>query len=220
MKPTKGYSKGYQRLLGLGTEKVAAIDSMLIEGISPTEVARFIQDEYKEFLDVHMLTLAKQLARYKKDRLSVKITAIGSEAGKLKTEAVQALTKLQSKLDVVDSIETVIHTQLKRVNKLLDQENNMPLPLAQTNKELDLLLSNLFKLADLQMELGVLARISPKNANFFAINFSQQEQDLLARVQRSQTVGRATMQALDVLGITDAEYVEDQDGDENGSDNN
>ena len=63
----------YQRLLALGPDRVAVLDGMLARQDSAPEVAKLIQEEWQEFLDVKTSTLVRQLNRYRAQHILPKV---------------------------------------------------------------------------------------------------------------------------------------------------
>lgn len=206
----------YERLYALGTDRMAQIDAMLFKGTAAKDVARFIQNEWKEYTDVKLGTLSQQVNRYNKE---INVGAVAAVTGTVvdKKGMVTHVKKVEAKIDTLQVLRNLVEQQQQRLNKIYMKEEGLPTVLDTVRKEITLLAKLLDQLATLEMDLGILQRIPRKiAANVFLQRGEGGPDDLAIKkaLEDAQNNIDAKHQVYSFLqdmsekDITDAEYTE------------
>lgn len=164
IKPT-AQSNGYKRFFDLGPDKLSVLNSFLItETYSMARIVSILKNEWKVFTNIESDTLRRQLFRYKKDFILPKQAQIATKLTDNHNVAklAAAMTQIEQNLDVVKEMEWAINLQLTRVKKLDETEKKMPTLMSEQSKNISILTDQLFKLAGLQMDLGVIKKVPTK----------------------------------------------------------
>lgn len=117
----------FDRLQDLGEERFRAILNALMTGTPAMQVARTIQQEWKEFQDVQEKTLTQQLNR-------LRIVAAEGAFGKKVANAIQKGATPQVKMlegvssSVIERMEELAEIERERVLWLREKEKAMPMP--------------------------------------------------------------------------------------------
>lgn len=149
----------FKRLAELGVETVAIVDQRLLTGDTPSNVAAWLQNELKVFLDIKLSSLKKNLERYRAIDLKDKVIE------DIKNQVLPTNTaKLFKSLSALDELTELVSIQKSRFQKVVVRESQMPngLLLKQVSDEGKLLKEMLVELGKLQLETGVLARAPKK----------------------------------------------------------
>ena len=154
MRHAKG-GKANVKLKSVGPDLLSQVDEKLKFGASSTEVAEFLHGN-GALLDVKAESLRKQLDRYRQ--------------GELRDKTIMALTQAQAKngmvsvvkrLNAIEELEELARVQHARLAKVLGPEQKAPLLIKSVGDEIDRLQSLLSRLAELQLETGMIQR-APK----------------------------------------------------------
>lgn len=121
----------FSRLQNLGKDRFTKITSDLIRGTPAMSMARVIQTEWMEFQDVAEKTLTQQLNRL---RIALEKKAFGNtlttdlefSSKKKRVEILQGI----GDLNVLHEIEELAFIQKKRIIRLSNREEAMPMPLS------------------------------------------------------------------------------------------
>lgn len=138
----------FTRIHALGKERVMVINNKLANGASTYEIARLIQQDWKEFLDVAEKTLAQQLGRYK-----------GSLATAVKETTnpdTVVVTTLVTKVNVVSKLAELESMLKTRIQAALAKEKGLGgLLMGQLSKELSEYRQLLLDIQKVQFDLGI-----------------------------------------------------------------
>jgi hypothetical protein len=141
----------------LGPERMAMVDSRLLNGETCEAIARTIKLDWKLLTGSTMNTIAKALGRYKKDCLVGKLVLMADPTA-------PRLSEFADKVDVLENLTKLVELQQTRVTKAIHAENTLHPGLLdrKTRYEVELLGNLYTKLADLQMDLGLLRKVPAK----------------------------------------------------------
>lgn len=213
----KGFKYKYKRLYDLGSERMAIIDQMLSDGISTMKVAEKIKDEWGECSGVKIVTLDKQVYRYRKEILEPKLEYVRQMSDREGISQSDAMKKFMTQVDVMDRLNMLINMQTVRIQRAFAKEdkNNKAGKgkLDPTiNKELRPLTDMCRVLAGLQLETGVVRRV-PKVVQGFFQNLSTNElQEFRLEMTQNDETLKVLGELKDVIQeatgeIIDGEYV-------------
>lgn len=154
----------HARINALGPERIAQVDSMLIKKRSTLEVARMIQEEWGLYQDVARPTLAKELRRYRMEKIALPLAAKAKAIEKAKDPRIQKrlLDKVEE-YDVHANWLKLIQAQEKRVGAWLSSPMG-PMPSATILNDIRTLNEMYGKYSTFLMERGLLPRAA-KNLN-------------------------------------------------------
>lgn len=213
----KGFKYKYKRLYDLGSERMAIIDQMLSDGISTMKVAEKVKDEWGECSGVKIVTLDKQIYRYRKEILEPKLEYVREMSDREGISQSDAMKKFRTTVDVMDRLEMLINMQTVRVQKAFAREekntkDGKGKPDNTINQELRPLTDMCRVLAGLQLETGVVRRV-PKQVQGF---FQNLDTKILQEFRLEMTQNDDTLRALGELkeivqeatgSIIDGEYI-------------
>src|SRR5690606_23383959 len=154
----------HARINALGPERIAQVDSMLIKKRSTLEVARMIQEEWGLYQDVARPTLAKELRRYRMEKIALPLAAKAKAIEKAKDPRIQKrlLDKVEE-YDVHANWLKLIQAQEKRVGAWLGSPMG-PMPSATFLNVIRTLNELYGKYGTFLMDRGLLPRAA-KNLN-------------------------------------------------------
>lgn len=178
----------------LGPERIALVDSRLLNGETGEAVAKTIKLEWKLFPEKKLSVLAVQLNDYRRTTLLTKLRYL--EDGRND----KALSKFAERVDVLENLTTLVELQQGRVSKALaaEETNHGLHPLTAGVKLEVQTLGTLYKqLSDLQMDLGLLRKV-PQRLQIEG-GAARAQQALEQAMQRSLRVEQALAQAFDVI---------------------
>jgi nucleotidyltransferase/DNA polymerase involved in DNA repair len=126
----------FERLQALGETRWTLIRNELVRGEPAMSLARRIQQEWGEFQDVAEKTLTQQLSRL---RQKIQEGAFGQEVAEKLEQAVTAKQKVEilnefGTVNALEIAETLITLQMKRIQRLVKREEEMPMPLPSLNE--------------------------------------------------------------------------------------
>jgi hypothetical protein len=164
-------------------------------------VAAIIQDDWGLFQDIQQLTLSRQLQRYKDKELATRLAVYSETLDDGRRKII--LADLEEKFDVMLELQQLCMAQKGRVSKMLVREQSLPTLITSLSADIRLYKDTLSELARLQMETGLLRRVSRK----FDMTAHLRDTDGAKYVEDSRTVNQqlamATQQALMELGLGD-----------------
>lgn len=126
--------------------------------IAPEEVARWIQEDMLECLDVQRSSLVRALYRFKADLPPAEIVK------EPPLYIRKAIEKLKRGVNEIEELEHLYLFQLKRISQDAETESKIGKLFSGTKDEIRLAVDILTKMVDLKMELGIVDR-SPMNIN-------------------------------------------------------
>ena len=147
----------FDRLKAMGEVRFTKITGDLIRGESAMGLARTIQQEWHEFNDVAEKTLTQQLNRL---RLSMLAGSFGPEK-QAKLEKLAAPKKLVETLkgfatiDSLNAQEMLLSLQVGRIQRLVEKEKAMPVPIAHLDKMMETANTLNVQLQKQRFELGL-----------------------------------------------------------------
>lgn len=204
----------FKRLLDMPPEKKAALDAMLYEGVPVNTISATVQDGWGMFKDIKTDSLNKLLFRYKWDVIDKNIAArMGEHNGDTINKLIVEVTQ---EIDTIRELSSLVLTQKRRVNKLLNREKDMPMLFSQLGGEIKLMASLVQQYSELSFDLGFLVR-QPKRSDDVAaiadmINTKGREmvEDALAnsrRINEAASVFHMVVKKLGEGEITEAEIL-------------
>lgn len=164
-KKTPQQKKGFTRIMNMGKDKVAVLNSYMISGsYSFNQMVRLLREEWGEFRDIDPESVRRMLVRYKKavirPKQAVMVAEITGDQGLKDLAVVQK--RLMSSLDVVSEMEALVALQTARVRKFHQYEEDGKAPLEAQNRAVVTLADLLNKFANLQMDLGIIHKTPDK----------------------------------------------------------
>jgi len=157
---TTAREDAFERLQNLGPERLALVESMMMQNITMKKIAEHVQEVMGECKEVKLESLAKQMYRYKQQVMDPRMIVQADNVPQELKDFV--LHKAGERLDVVKEMEHYVIVQKQRVEKLLSRERPVPITMDRVSAEMKLLQSQLTDLADVYMDTGVIRRV-PRN---------------------------------------------------------
>jgi hypothetical protein len=161
-------SKAFSKLQSLGSERVALIDSHFIKGGSAAAIARTIQQEWGQLLDMKSKTLEVSLSRYNKKVVSIR-SVVGEVLHNPENKRIRlaiAKDSINTALEIAELIENVkkdIRDTLEKRELLLGDDPETYVSLTSfIRSDMDRLVLWLGKLHTIQVELGIYKKVSSK----------------------------------------------------------
>lgn len=143
---------GFRKIRSL--ECFDELDGRIKAGISPDEVARWLQEDMLQMTDIQRESLRRQLYRYKSELPPSEIIK-GHEEPLFIRKAIQ---KMNRGINELDELEKMYLFQLRRISKDAETEDKINKLFKSTSKEIELATDILEKMINLKMELGLLNR--------------------------------------------------------------
>jgi len=152
-------SASHKKIKSLPADILAKVDSKLLSGEGGLDVAKWLQEEAKQFVGEDPYNLKKSLERYRQGDLRAR--TIERIATAQKTDNLSTVVKRMNALEEMQELAVV---QRNRLDKLLMKEADMPngILLKDASREVVVMKDLLVDLGRLQLETGVLAR-APKS---------------------------------------------------------
>lgn len=152
-------SASHKKIKSLPADILAKVDSKLLSGEGGLDVAKWLQEEAKQFVGEDPYNLKKSLERYRQGDLRAR--TIERIATAQKTDNLSTVVKRMNALEEMQELAVV---QRNRLDKLLMKEAEMPngILLKDASREVVVMKDLLVDLGRLQLETGVLAR-APKS---------------------------------------------------------
>lgn len=159
------------------------IDAMLTKGASSTECADKIQNDWGLYGDVKTDTLRKQITRYYKEMVKPYLKTLVPAHKKTDTESKvdpvkpapveeeddsyqlgELLFDSNTRdIDPVTALENLLELQNKRLAKIMEREEGLPLLLKEGSEAITQMQSLLGQYSNLKMDLGLLHRVPRKH---------------------------------------------------------
>lgn len=149
-----GRGEKYARLKALGQERLDEVTQMLTRGVSPWQVAKRIQEEWKQHTDVNAHTLGRMLERYRQDYVP-DLDVV--EAADPQT-ATNAMKRLQKHANVLDEFSELISLQMDRVKMLHKREKQVQMPMQMTDRTVETLGKLLRDYGNIALRVGIIQR--------------------------------------------------------------
>lgn len=188
--------------------QIAIIDSHLLKGETIPKLVDKIQKEWKVAVGVKRETAIKAIMRYKNTYIVPQqakvVKKLTSDKGIANIAAIA--DKLTIQIDPIEQLSALVKTQTARVHKLAAQEDKLPTLMDSQTKNITALVDMLFKLAALQMDLGILNKVATKHE----VAVTAEHQLFLSSLSKGNTERQATVNALKFLhdnGYIDGEVV-------------
>jgi len=206
----------YHRLVALGEVRFRAMESLLLDGVSPEVVGRKIQNEWEEFGDVKPDTLTKQLQRYRDEVLEPRVYETSRRAKGRKDFFIRA-RRMSQDIDVGEEIGSMYLTQKGRINRLLKQEDAMPSALLnQVREEMRVANTLLDNLKDFQLKTGVVKAAPKEIHGVLTVESSPGKEAFTRMVENQDSLRTAAQEAIALLGVDPDEDIEDAEFAESG----
>lgn len=215
-KPIKTPGKfptGTASVQSMSEEHQAAINSYLLNEHPIDKLVKKIKYEWNEFPEVADATIRQMLYRYKQKHITVqqaKIVAKITTNEKI-NELVATVTMLERRLDPALELEKLVQMQIARLEKALLLEKPSKVLFDTVTKNVEVTANLVTRLADLQMELGLLRRV-PKKLNVSAVDVSEEERRYMEQATMSNAAAQLvtdTLRSLRNAGAIDAIVVEE-----------
>lgn len=173
----------------LGIERMAMIESRLLNGETGEEVAKTVKLEWGLMKTNTLVSLGIVLNAYRREVVLTKLMA-------LTDKDTPSMAMVSDRIDVLDNLTKLVELQHGRVNKAIraEKENGTSTPLNRTTKFEMQLLANLYKqLSDLQMDMGLIRKVATKFTLEGTSAQTQQalEQAMQRSVRRDDALNRA-----------------------------
>src|SRR5262245_10509815 len=124
----------------------------LREGQAPDYVARLIQEEMKQCVDLDRATLSNLLRQYRAEVIGV----VAVEDGAIGADGLDRA--LKEKVDLYEQYAFLVNAQTWRVKRALKREAQQSGMLANLYRDMDVLRQTLKDFADFQLETGMIRR--------------------------------------------------------------
>jgi hypothetical protein len=129
------------------------VNALLRGGHSCNHVARVIQDTWKYHTQLSFETMKKAVQRYADD-----LFPSNQMKDLIQIGAVDLVTKLATKIDVLDELYKLSHIQRKRLQKALDGETKLSFTSKKADEQMKLMHDLVVAVAKIQLETGILPR--------------------------------------------------------------
>lgn len=163
--PAPPKADAYSRFYDMGTERLTALDTMLLKDEPMSVISRTIQEDWGLFTDVKNNTLQKQIQRYRDHVVLPRLQHLRAkeEAGYYgRDERTTKGTKVMlQRLVVMDEWEQVLAIQKARILKMYEREKGLPTTMDGLSKLFKDYQHGLAQYGNLQLETGYLKR-APK----------------------------------------------------------
>ncbi len=143
---------GFKKLKGL--DCFDEVDAKIKAGVSPDEVARWLQEDLLQMTEIQRESLRRQLYRYKAELPASELIKGREEPLFIR----KAIEKMNRGINELDELEKLYLYQLKRISKNAETEDKLSIMLKGTSKEIQLATDMLEKMIELKMELGLVNR--------------------------------------------------------------
>ncbi len=152
----------YQKLRS--TPSFDDVNRMLQEGKSPAAIARFLQQERNEYVDVSEDSLARMIRGYRKELFRKEQTP----AELVPEEVIKAQVIVEEGIDALETLVTAIRRQLDRVIKFSDLEAELGVPLPGLGTEIERLSRMSKEYVQIAQSLGLEPKIPEQYMVAFA----------------------------------------------------
>lgn len=190
----------FHRLYELGTEKVAEIDNLLLHGRSAPEVAKVIHEDWNKLTDIKRDNLARQLRRYRKE-MDVSIAA-RQQVARRDGKSLLRVSEQIEKIDVIEDLNSLIHSQKMRINRLLEHESSLPVEkglVSDVKYEMQQLIAMYKLIANLQLETGIMRRAPKTVSGMFSYDDETGRFEFESKIENHKELNSATTSIMEVL---------------------
>lgn len=188
--------RAFGQLYALGPRVMDAIDQRLTRGDSGMAVARWLQREMLQLVDMKPESLKKSIERYRLHDLRPRLEGAARSSVEQAPLSVLAATST----DALTQLEELAAAQQLRLKAMLDREKNMNvgIVLKDVSSEIRLLKEILDTLARVQLETGRLRRAPKTTTGVFVDDDGKVQQ--FTWTEESE----ALFEELRVVGVPDA----------------
>jgi hypothetical protein len=149
-KSRKQIDSGFKRLKEL--DCFPEIEAKIKAGVSPDEVARWLQEDMFQLGDIQRESAKRQLYRYKASLPPSELLKATEEPLFIR----KAIEKMKRGIDEFDEMEKLYLLQIQRISRDTETEFKINKLFKGTNREIQLATDLLEKMVKLKMELGIL----------------------------------------------------------------
>lgn len=202
----------YARIYALGVDRVAQLDTLLLKGETTTDVATLIQTEWGAMPGVAASALERQLRRYRRE-IDVKVAA-RQEVALRDNKSLLAVAHQVEQIDVIEDMNSLIHTQKIRINRLLDHEASMDLSeglLSDVKYEMQQLISMYKLISTLQLETGLMRRAPKTVSGMFSYDDDTGRFEFEAKIEDHKALTKATSEVMQILEGSFTDVTNDND---------
>ncbi len=190
---------GFKRLEELDETQQVRVEQLLIMGEPARSVAELMQNEWGLFKDVQVMTLARQLDRYRSKHLLTKIVRTAEKVPE--SRIVELQVRHEHQLDVLGKLTALAELQERRVCKAHEREATTPLLFNWLGQEIRTLKDLYAQIAEVQMEVGIVARAPKKlDARFNFNENATKIHELQAEFRKFDKMTLVTEAALKEIG--------------------
>lgn len=163
--PVRG--DAYQRFYDMGSERMGALDALILKDTPMAEIARTLQGEWQVFTEIKRNTLEKQIQRYRDNVLLPRVQHLREKEaagaiGASDQRATAATRQMLERLNLMDEWTEILGIQKKRIMALYEREQKLNgVTLDGLTKLFKDYQSGLAQFGHLQLETGFLKR-APK----------------------------------------------------------
>lgn len=200
----------YARIYALGADKVSQVDTLLLKGTVAGDVATLIQGEWGAMQDLSFSAIERQLRRYRRD-LDIKVTA-RQEVALRDNKTVLAVSRQVEQIDVIEDMNSLIHTQKIRINRLLEYEASRELSeglLSDVKYEMQQLIAMYKLISTLQLETGLMRRAPKTVSGMFSYDDDTGRFEFEAKIEDHKALSQATAEVMQILEGTFTDVTED-----------
>ncbi|MEK0324433.1 MAG: hypothetical protein QQN63_01910 [Nitrosopumilus sp.] len=190
----------YARIYALGVDKVAQVDTLLLKGTTASELAVIIQNDWGAMQDLSLSAVERQLRRYRRD-IDVKVAA-RQEVALRDDKTLLAVTRQVEQIDVIEDMNSLIHTQKIRINRLLEHEASRELSeglLSDVKYEMQQLISMYKLISTLQLETGLMRRAAKTVSGMFSYDDDTGRFEFEAKIEDHKALSQATAEVMQIL---------------------
>lgn len=190
----------YARIYALGVDKVAQVDTLLLKGTTASELAVIIQNDWGAMQDLSISAVERQLRRYRRD-IDVKVAA-RQEVALRDDKTLLAVTRQVEQIDVIEDMNSLIHTQKIRINRLLEHEASRELSeglLSDVKYEMQQLISMYKLISTLQLETGLMRRAAKTVSGMFSYDDDTGRFEFEAKIEDHKALSKATSEVMEIL---------------------
>lgn len=155
-KVRKDSEGGFKRLKEL--ECFPEVEAKVKAGVSPDEVARWLQEDMFQLTDIQRDSVKRQIYRFKSSLPSAELL----KATPQPLWVTKAVEKMARGINEFDEFEKLYLLQLQRISRDAETEAKINKLFKGTNKEIQLATELLEKMVKLKMELGILHKAPDK----------------------------------------------------------
>lgn len=159
MLPAETEGGRHQLLRTLPEERLNEVAELIRSGTKIAPIAKTIQTVWKLLPDEKPTTVEKALARFRDD-----LAATTVMKKLISTGAIDDVTKLAQKVDVMNEMQQLYALQKLRISKLFEREEMLPMLMDQLGKEITRGNQMLAAIATQQFDMGLVHR-APKVSN-------------------------------------------------------